>query len=134
MKWWCFYLFMDYSFFDLEFRWINYVLKQLIIVYFVHKSAICNDINHHMPDFLSKKFDLMSDQKRIEGCFMMEKLLTIQSWRKVWKSLGEVLMWWHNLPPCLEWDKMISQNRGGHWVLKWGFKCTFPGNQDAKLK
>ena len=47
--------------------------------HFVHKSAISNDINLHMPDFLSKKFDLMSDQRRIEGCFMMEKLLKIQS-------------------------------------------------------
>ena len=90
--------------------------------HFVHKSAISNDINLHMPDFLSKKFDLMSDQKRIEGCFMMEKLLTIQSWRKVWKSLGEVLMWWHNLPPFSEWDKMISQNwEGGALCVKVGF-------------
>ena len=28
-----------------------------------------------------------------------------------------------------------SENpEGGHYVLKWGFKWTFPGNQDVKMK
>ena len=99
----------------------NQMSKLHVETVFVHKSAISNDINLHMPDFLSKKFDLMSDQKRIEGCFMMEKLLTIQNWRKVWKSLGEELMWWHNLPPPARNGIKWSPRIGGEGTVCWNW-------------